>query len=186
MRSRFSAPEASGSASHRIFTSDGLDDSDPRALFSYVARGLDRRDIAYLHVIESALLPEGERIAPALRALFKGPFILAADFTRDSAEAAIAEGRADFIAFGRLYIANPDLVERFRIGAPLNAPDVSTFSSGGDAGYIDYPTLAQQLALGGLIQISTEGSQTISRFLTSSATARLRATIKPEPSLAGL
>jgi len=129
------------------FTSDGMTDSSPLALFSYVAEELNRRNIAYLHVIESALHPEAERISPHLRGLFKGPFILAADFTRDSAEAAIAEGRADFVAFGRLYIANPDLVERFKLGASLNPPDVSTFSNGGDAGYIDYPTLAQQLVL---------------------------------------
>jgi N-ethylmaleimide reductase len=129
------------------FTSDGVSDSDPLALFGYVAHELGHRKIAYLHVIESSLLTEDERIAPALRALFKGPFILAADFTRDSAEAAIAEGRADFVAFGRFYIANPDLVERFWLGASLNPPDVSTFANGGDAGYIDYPTLAQQPAL---------------------------------------
>jgi N-ethylmaleimide reductase len=125
-------------------TQDGLDDSNPAALYSYVARQLSVRRIAYLHLIEPDATPEPAKLAPTLRKLFTFPLILAGEFDRDSAEAAIADGRADYIAFGRFYIANPDLVERFRLGAPLNTPDPSTFYSGGDAGYIDYPTLEQQ------------------------------------------
>lgn len=122
-------------------TQDGLDDSDPAALYAHVARELSARGIAYLHLIEPDAIAETKKLAPQLRRLFKGAFILAGDFDRDSAEAAIAAGRADYVAFGRLYIANPDLVERFRLGALLNVPDVATFYSGGDAGYIDYPAL---------------------------------------------
>lgn len=123
---------------------DGIRDSDPLALYSHVARELQRRGIAYLHLIEPDATPQERRLAPTLRQLFKGPLILAGDFDRDSARAAIEQGRADFVAFGRLFIANPDLVERFRQDAPLNAPDEASFYVGGDQGYIDYPFLQPQ------------------------------------------
>lgn len=128
-------------------TQDGLTDSDPAALYAYTAAVLNQRGIAYLHLIEPDTTPENIKLAPLLRETFKGPFILAGEFTRETATAAIASGRADFIAFGRLYIANPDLAERFHLRAPLNHPDETTFYSGGDAGYIDYPTLAEQNSL---------------------------------------
>lgn len=123
---------------------DGIRDSEPLALYSHVARELQRRGIAYLHLIEPDATPPERRLAPTLRQLFKGPLILAGDFDRDSARAAIEQGRADFVAFGRLFIANPDLVERFRQDAPLNAPDEASFYVGGDQGYIDYPFLQPQ------------------------------------------
>ncbi len=125
-------------------TQDGLNDSNPAALYSHVARELSARGIGYLHLIEPDSIPEANKLLPALRPIFAGPLILAGEFNQGSAEAAIADGRADYVAFGRLFIANPDLVERFRLGAPLNVPDPATFYSGGDAGYIDYPTLSQQ------------------------------------------
>ncbi len=125
---------------------DGLTDSDPHALYEYVALALDHRRIAYLHVIEPDGTPAEARVAPLLRQCFIGPLILAGDFHRESAERAIQERRADFIAFGRLYIANPDLVARFRLNARLNRPDEATFYSGGNRGYIDYPTLQDALA----------------------------------------
>lgn len=129
------------------FDVDGPGASDPADLFGYVARALDARGIAYLHVIEPDSTAPERRIAPVLRAAFRGPLILAGEFTRDSARDAIAAGRADFVAFGRLYIANPDLVERFRFAdVPLNPPDVATFQNGDEAGYIDYPALAAVLA----------------------------------------
>ena len=128
-------------------TADGLDDSNPSALFGYVAEALSRRGVGFLHLIEPDATPANAKIAPLVRDLFKGPLILAGDFTRDSAARAINSGRADFVAFGRLYIANPDLVARFRLGAPLNPPDEATFYSGGEAGYIDYPTLQESLSL---------------------------------------
>ncbi|HEX7819087.1 MAG TPA: alkene reductase [Sphingobium sp.] len=124
------------------FAVDGSGASDAHRLFPYVARELGRRGIAYLHVIEPDATPDARKLAPVLKEAFAGPFILAGEFSRDSALDAIAAGRADFIAFGRLYIANPDLVERFRLpDAPVNDPDVATFYQGGDAGYIDYPVL---------------------------------------------
>lgn len=132
------------------FDVDGPGDSDPASLFVHVARALDERGIAYLHVIEPDATPPARRVAPLLRAAFRGPLILAGEFTRDTAREAIEAGRADFVAFGRLYIANPDLVERFRYDqVPLNPPDEATFQNGGDAGYIDYPALDAELARAG-------------------------------------
>ena len=78
---------------------------------------------------------------PALRASFDGPLIANAGYTRETAERAIADDLADLVAFAVLYIANPDLVERFRRNARFNKPDPSTFYKGGEAGYIDYPSL---------------------------------------------
>jgi N-ethylmaleimide reductase len=78
----------------------------------------------------------------ALRAAFKGVFILAGGFDGASAEAALAAGQADLIAFGRPFLANPDLVERLRRKAELNAPDFGTFYTADAKGYTDYPALA--------------------------------------------
>lgn len=77
-----------------------------------------------------------------LRNLFKGPFILAGGFDRDGAEPALQEGRADLIGFGRLFLANPDLVARMKAGAALNAPDMASFYTADANGYTDYPTMA--------------------------------------------
>jgi N-ethylmaleimide reductase len=76
-----------------------------------------------------------------MRNRFAGPFMLAGGFDAVSAEAALAEGRADLVAFGRPFLANPDLVARMRAGAALNAPDMSTFYTPGPKGYTDYATL---------------------------------------------
>jgi N-ethylmaleimide reductase len=121
---------------------DGSDDSAPAETFGYAAAQLARRGIAYLHLIEPVTIPDREQLAPLLRRNFRGPLALCGGFTRESAQRALAEQRADLIAFGVGYIANPDLVERLRRDAPWNEPDPSTFYSGGDRGYIDYPFLA--------------------------------------------
>ena len=120
---------------------DGTEDSTPRETFGYAAARLSARGIAYLHLIEPAPTPEPERFAPALRKVFAGPLILCGAFDRTTAERAVDEGRADLIAFGAGFIANPDLVERLRRDAPWNTPDPTTFYTGGDRGYIDYPFL---------------------------------------------
>ncbi|MDB4974202.1 MAG: nemA [Myxococcaceae bacterium] len=123
-------------------TADGTTDSTPRETFSYAAAQLSDRGIAYLHLIEPVSRPEPERLGPVLRGVFQGPLILCGGFDRASAERALTERRADLIAFGVGFIANPDLVERLRRDAAWNAPDATTFYSGGDRGYIDYPFLA--------------------------------------------
>ncbi|MET3723562.1 alkene reductase [Sphingomonas trueperi] len=120
-------------------------DSDPQATFGYVARKLDALSIAYLHVVEprikgTELIAEAEPVAVRhLRPLFRGTLIAAGGFDGASAEALLAAGDADAVAFGRAFIANPDLPERLRLGLPLNAYDRATFYGGDARGYTDYP-----------------------------------------------
>jgi N-ethylmaleimide reductase len=120
-------------------------DSDPaRVFFPLVAR-LSERGIAYIHVIEGQA--GGPRdYAPfdyvALRKSFSGAYIANNGYTRALAIEALREKRVDLVAFGRPFLANPDLVERFRRNAPLNTPDQATFYGGDAHGYTDYPALA--------------------------------------------
>jgi N-ethylmaleimide reductase len=115
-----------------------MSDSDPAATFRYATEALDRLGLAYLHVIEP--LGTEPRVAPLLRERFRGAFILNGGYDLETANAALAAGEADLIAFGKLFLANPDLPERFAERALLNAPDPATFYVGGEKGYIDYPT----------------------------------------------
>ena len=127
-------------------------DSDPLATFSYVLRELNPFRLAYAHLIATTEddLRHGAALAPlaALRHEFHGPLIANGGYTRDTATRALADGTADAVAFGRLFLANPDLPERFRSNAPLNTPDESTFHGGAEKGYTDYPALAPQLVEG--------------------------------------
>jgi len=121
-------------------------DSDPQALFGAAVEQLRPLGLAYLHVVEGST--GGARdIAPfdyeALHARFDGAWMVNNGYTRAMADDALREGRADLVAFGRPFIANPDLVQRLRTGAPLNELDRSSLYGGGDKGYIDYPTLGQ-------------------------------------------
>jgi N-ethylmaleimide reductase len=125
-------------------------DTDPQALFSHVAVELGRRKLAYLHIVEpranqqsdtNALDPDAPDASSSFKGLFGGPVIAAGGFTQETADAAIRRGVADAVAFGRLFIANPDLPERFRLGAPLNRYDRPTFYGGDARGYTDYPFL---------------------------------------------
>lgn len=117
-----------------------MGDSDPKATFGYVARELGRRKIAFICAREH----QGpDALGPYLKKEFGGAYIANEGYTRETAEAAIAAGDADAVAFGKLYIANPDLVERLRLGAALNEPKLETFYSKGPEGYVDYPTLAR-------------------------------------------
>jgi len=114
-------------------------DSNPAATFGYVARELGKRRIAFICARESL----GEnRLGPELKRAFGGVFIANEQFTKQSAEQVIAAGEADAVAFGQLFIANPDLPHRFATGAPLNPPDPTTYYGPGEKGYVDYPTLA--------------------------------------------
>jgi 2,4-dienoyl-CoA reductase-like NADH-dependent reductase (Old Yellow Enzyme family) len=115
-----------------------MGDSNPLATFGYVAEQMRRREIAFLCGREH----EGaDSIGPQLKRVFGGVLIANEKFTKETAEAAINSGRADAVAFGQLFIANPDLPERFKLGAPLNTPDPSTFYAQGPKGYTDYPFL---------------------------------------------
>ena len=116
-----------------------MGDSDAKATFGYVARELGKRGIAFICAREH----QGpDALAPYLKKQFGGPCIVNENFTLESAEAAIAAGDADAVAFGKLFIANPDLPDRFRRHAPLNEPKPETFYAQGPEGYIDYPKLA--------------------------------------------
>ena len=126
----------------------GIHDSNPVELFSLVITELSKRRIAYLHLIEARgseigltdeLHKDAVNNAALFRPFFDGPLLSAAAYTPESAAEAIDQKHADAIAFGRLFIANPDLVERIRENKPLNPPDRSTFYGGGAHGYTDYP-----------------------------------------------
>ena len=113
-----------------------MGDSDLAGTFSYVARELGKRHIAFICAREAY---DGSEIGPRLKQDFGGVYIANQQFTRDSAQQAIENNTADAVAFGVSFIANPDLPERFMRNAPLNTPDPSTFYGGGAKGYTDYP-----------------------------------------------
>ncbi len=117
----------------------GISDSQPHVTFPGVALLLNRFDLAYLHILESK--PEGglAPVSPLIRAAYKGTLIQNGGYNFESGNEAIDADAADAIAFGTLFIANPDLVTRFRRRLPLAAPDPETFYTPGAAGYIDYP-----------------------------------------------
>ena len=125
-------------------------DSDPVALFTAVIHKLNTYGLAYLHMIEPRSTSAGgndqhDEAAPVtselFRALFKSKFITAGGYDQALGEKVLEEGLADAVAYGRIYIANPDLVERFQQNAPLNPYNRKTFYGGGEAGYTDYPSL---------------------------------------------
>lgn len=116
----------------------GVGDSDLSAVFHHAARELGKRNLAFLCARESYTAPA---LGPSLKQAFGGIYIANEDFTADSAREAISAGTADAVAFGKTAIANPDLVERFRTGAPLNPPDPTSFYGQGPSGYTDYPAL---------------------------------------------
>lgn len=127
--------------------SQGVDDSNPRALFVAAAKALDEIGIAFLELREPG--PDGTfgrtdvpKLSPEIRQAFSGPLVLNSDYrTVAEAQAVIDAGTADAIAFGRTFIGNPDLPERLRTGAPLAADNPKTWYSRGSEGYSDYPAL---------------------------------------------
>jgi len=131
-------------------TAGGMNDSNPIELYSFTIAELSKRGLAYLHLIESrasglgrtdVLKMDAPNNAQLFGHLFDGPVISAGGYTPETAAVAIEAGHADAIAFGRLFISNPDLVSRIRTHAALNAYDRTTFYGGGAHGYTDYPAL---------------------------------------------
>ena len=118
--------------------SNSIGDSNPRATFSYVAQELGKRKIAFICARESMGL---NRLGPELKKIFGGVYIANEGFTQETAQAALDAGEADAIAFGKQFIANPDLPKRFAENAELNTPDPNTFYGSGKEGYTDYPSL---------------------------------------------
>ncbi|ROZ79760.1 alkene reductase [Ramlibacter sp. WS9] len=119
---------------------EGVDDQ-------YVAlvKELSTLGLMYVHVLDHSAMgtpPVPAKLKTDLKAAFDGPFILAGGLDKAGAQQALSEGRADLVAMGKAFLANPDLVERMRLDAPLNAPAADTFYTPGAKGYTDYPTLA--------------------------------------------
>jgi N-ethylmaleimide reductase len=129
----------------------GVDDSDPESVFTAAAAALAEIGIAFLELREPG--PEGTfgktdvpPVSPAIRKAFSGPLILNSDFTAATAQAALDEGRADAISFGRPFISNPDLPARMAAGAALAPDAMATWYSQGPEGYVDYPALESAAA----------------------------------------
>jgi N-ethylmaleimide reductase len=125
---------------------NGMSDSNPRALFGYVAAQLNHLHLAYLHIIEprvegNIVTKEGEGpvAAQLLRRIFDGPIIAAGGFEPATAESIVASGTADAVAFGRHFVSNPDLPRRIEFNEPLTPYDRDTFYTFDAKGYIDYP-----------------------------------------------
>lgn len=127
----------------------GMGDETPQATFGYIVRSLNQWTLAYLHLVEPAVVgtvkdehfdPRWDEIIGQLRTAWDGVLMIAGGYDPETAEQALIDGRADIIAFGRAFLANPDLPRRIRDGLPLNAPDPSTFFGGDQRGYVDYPT----------------------------------------------
>lgn len=126
---------------------NGISDDNPQETFTHVVKGLNRFGLAYLHMVEGATggsrdLKDGHSI-DALRKLFDGIYMANNGYDREMAIKAVASGHADVIAIGRPFIANPDLVKRYRQNAPLNEGDQSTYYGGGREGYTDYSFLEE-------------------------------------------
>lgn len=129
----------------------GMGDDTPEQTFGYIVAKLNDWNLAYLHLVEPMMVgtvldqdtdPRWDAIIQQLRSAFNGVLMLAGGYTGDTAEQAIAEGRADLIAFGRPFIANPDLPARLHGRTELNPADGASFFGGDAKGYIDYPALA--------------------------------------------
>ena len=124
-------------------TFNDMTDSDPETFFVYLLGQLNRFGLAYLHVVDALEgdIRHGANVInlDVLRKAYNGTLIVCGGYDQARAEDVIAQGEADLVAFGQLYIANPDLVERFKLNAPLNEPDATTFYGGNEKGYTDYP-----------------------------------------------
>lgn len=129
----------------------GMGDSDPIGTFSHVVRELDRRQVGYLTMLEpnKKELDKGvavEHVARTFRPMTSVPFIGNTGFDRERGMAAIASGEVDAVAYGTLYIANPDLTARFKANGGFNKPDPASFYGSGPKGYTDYPSLEEVTA----------------------------------------
>jgi N-ethylmaleimide reductase len=141
-------PERTGIRISPVTPANDVSDSNPQPLFDHIVDHLNALKLTYIHVIEGAT--GGPRdIAPfdyaSLRKRFKGAYIANNGYDFELANKVLEAGEADLIAFGKPFLANPDLVERLKRGAPLNAPDKATFYGGGAEGYTDYPALGDSL-----------------------------------------
>jgi N-ethylmaleimide reductase len=132
-----------------VTPSNDISDSNPQALSIHVVDEINTLAPVYIHVVEGATGGDRDFGGPFdygdLRRRFRGTYVANNGYTLESAKAAIESDRADLIAFGKAFLANPDLVARLRANAPLNIPEKATFYGGGDRGYTDYPALDPQV-----------------------------------------
>ncbi|TPV94652.1 MAG: alkene reductase [Myxococcales bacterium FL481] len=141
-------PERTG---FRVSPTNGyndMHDGDPVGTFRFGAEQLSKLGLVYLHVVEPVpghmlAAADGTQTLGALRQAFDGVLITNGGFGRDNGHEIVSSGAADAVAFGVPFLANPDLVQRFRIGAELAAPDMAKLYAGDDSGYIDYPPMSQ-------------------------------------------
>ena len=131
-------------------TFNDMGDENPEETFSHVVDVLNDFRLGYLHVVEASPgeAPEGERLTDLskhLRATWSGVYIVNGGYDAARGELAVSDNRADAVAYGRLFLANPDLPKRLRYGGPLNAPDPTSFYGGTEHGYIDYPTWVEDV-----------------------------------------
>ena len=128
------------------FSRYSMSDSNPRKTFSYLVEELNNLGLGYLHLIEFVggpmLTAPEARFALIIREIFEGSLILNGGYDAQKGNEAIEKKDADLISYGTLFLANPDLPERFKRNAPLNSPDPKTFYAGEERGYIDYPRLS--------------------------------------------
>ena len=126
-------------------TFNDMTDSDPETIFVYLLGQLNRFGLAYLHIVDAleSDIRHGANVInlEILRKAYNGTLIVCGGYDQARAEEAVSQGMADAVAFGQLYIANSDLVERFKLNAPLNKPDPTSFYGGNEKGYTDYPML---------------------------------------------
>ncbi len=123
-------------------TFNGIEEKDMEALYAHYLKEIEQRGLAYLHVMRPFANTAESDVVALAKSAYAGKMIVAGGYDGVSSAKEIEDQRADAVAFGQLYIANPDLVERFRQGAPLNEPVQDTFYTPGPAGYTDYPALA--------------------------------------------
>ncbi len=130
-------------------TFQDMNDSDPEALFNYVVTQLDPFKLAYLHIVEPRIKGSHDDLSEKkiqlgvhhFRPRYSGTLITAGGYTRETGENIIRQGDADLVAYGRLFIANPDLPKRFALNVSLNPYHRPTFTGGSEQGYVDYPFL---------------------------------------------
>lgn len=126
-------------------TFNDMKDSDPTNHFTYICEKLNSYNLAYLHIIDALEgdIRHGANVVDlsVLRKAYKGVLIANGGYTKERGNKAIQSGLADAVAFGALFLANPDLPERFKTDAPLNSPNPDTFYTQGEEGYLDYPTM---------------------------------------------
>jgi N-ethylmaleimide reductase len=145
-------PDRVGVRLSPLGTFNDMHDDDPETTFGTIAARLSDYRLAYLHIVNPAIAalekktkpePAALRMVELMRAKYRDTLIMAGGFDQETAEDWLRQGKADLIAFGRKFLANPDLPQRFRLHAPLNADDPSTYYGGGAKGYTDYSSLAQ-------------------------------------------